>query len=727
VTTARRIIALLTALFLFPLIAVTTANQTASAADDAALFTPLAGFRQPAATQASVRPTAFKAYRVDLAGVRAQLAGEGASSLTIPAPTGEALTFDVAEDPVLDAAGQAAYPEIKTYAGHGPDGSSIRLDVTPLGFHAMVRRADGIAWYIDPAEDRAGEDRVVSYFGAAVPPAAREFVEREAKRAGAGRTPGADKNDFAAAPGGIVSTRTYRLAFLSDPTYAAHFGGTDVLVLAAKTALINRVNEVYNDDLAIHFTLDSSPKLNLDTAAEATVANGPCGASACFTAGQLASCGGSTLTRTTFVLGQLLGADTFDIGHIGLGVNGGGIAGLGVVGGTRKAEGCTGLPTPDGDFYAIDYVAHEMGHQMGGDHTFNGITSNCSTSNRNGPTSVEPGSGSSIMAYAGICGSDNLQPHSDPYFSFRSIDEINATTAAAATNLNERQVVNFTGLDVGEQFTLSCTSCPTSSAVNFTGIPATDSVNIAAAVAAATSAATISAYDNHAGVDSAGFTANWASTSNIPTLTVQVVSGAFTSFTGTLRNGGPSTNSGTVAATADHSPVVTVPADKTIPKQTPFTLTGSATDAEAGDTLTYLWEQTDSGPAAIGGGTGLVSNTKPNGPLFRQFGTAAQVSASDTLLFHSPGENLAGTSPGRTFPDLTQVVAGNTNAASGTCPAGNVDCFSEFLPTTAWVGTGDRVMHFRLTARDEFTPDAAVDHAGGVSWANMALTIDPTA
>jgi hypothetical protein len=154
------------------------------------------------------------------------------------------------------------------------------------------------------------------------------------------------------------------------------------------------------------------------------------------------------------------------------------------------------------------------------------------------------------------------------------------------------------------------------------------------------------------------------------------------------------------------------------------------------DTLTYLWEQTDAGLAV---GTGLVDNVKTNGPLFRVFGTAAQVSAGDTVTYHSPGENLAGTDPSRTFPDLVQILSGNTNAASGTCPAPLVpnatipvadpalNCFSEFLPTSAWLGSGDRVMHFRLTARDEFTPDGPADDPGGVSWDNVALTVDPAA
>ena len=58
-----------------------------------------------------------------------------------------------------------------------------------------------------------------------------------------------------------------------------------------------------------------------------------------------------------------------------------------------------------------------------------------------------------------------------------------------------------------------------------------------------------------------------------------------------------------------------------------------------------------------------------------------------------------------------------------------LNCFSEFLPTADWVGNPAslRVMHFRLTARDEFTPDAPADHAGGLSSDDVALTRDPTA
>ncbi len=215
----------------------------------------------------------------------------------------------------------------------------------------------------------------------------------------------------ARAAGEAVSQRTYRLAFVTDRTFAAHYGGTNIL--DAKATLINRVNQVYNDDLAIDLILvDGTDKLNL-SGNKATRANGPCGPSPCFASWQLAGCGSATLDRNVFVVGQILGAGSYDIGHLGLGKEGGGIAGIGVVGKSGKAAGCTGLADPEGDVYAIDYLAHEIGHQFAANHTFNGTLVNCSGFNRNPATSVEPGSGSSAMAYAGICGNDDLQPHSD--------------------------------------------------------------------------------------------------------------------------------------------------------------------------------------------------------------------------------------------------------------------------------------------------------------------------
>ena len=357
--------------------------------------------------------------------------------VSLPAPNGRFQRFALTKSQVMAPALARKHRDISTYYGRGIDdpSASIAADISHIGFHAAIRSAHG-GWYIDPYF-RNDTSRYVSYSGADL---AKSFPfvehgvvksdERVAKVSGLN----------ALAPTGDV-LRTYRLALITDPGYAAYVGGP-ANVTAAKVALINRVTQVYHDDLSIQLQLiGNTDLLNLNTWSQTIGPNGPCGAAACFTQAQATGC--SSTTRARFVIGQIIGASNYDIGHLALGQPGGGVANLGVVGRSNKAGGCTGIPTPVGDFYAIDYVAHEMGHQFSGNHPFNGNQLNCSSGNRNAGTSVEPGSGSSIMAYAGICLTDDLQPHSDPYWSQRSLQEISTYTSSNQANINEVQTVSL--------------------------------------------------------------------------------------------------------------------------------------------------------------------------------------------------------------------------------------------------------------------------------------------
>ena len=682
--------------------------------------------------KAEVRPTDFEAFHLDRAGMRStldQAAGEGTRaaatselSIALPAPDGGFQRFLLEESPVMAPKLASAHPGITTYQGVGVDdpAATIRADLTPLGFHASVRSPDG-GWYVEPYY-HLDQSVYVSYFTSdANDPHQEDWVESVL---GSAPTISA----LAAATGGPtvgIDLRTYRLALLSNPGYATYHGGPQN-VTAAKVTLINRVTQIYEDETSIRLVLvGNNDLLNLDTPAQMTEPNGPCGSAPCFSTAQSTSCSGSTLTRNRLVIGQILGASNYDIGHIILGNPGGGVASLNSVGGNAKAQGCTGLTAPTGDFFAVDYVAHEMGHQFGGPHTFNGTQTNCSGGNRSAASSVEPGSGSSIMAYAGICASDNLQPHSDPYWSQRSFQQITEFVSSVRPSINEVQNVSLRDFDTdGDSFRVTFggnQSEPIVHGTNYT------TAGIKAAIESmpgwpAGGVATVAAFGGTGALNDFGFQVTFGgtlATTNLGSLGLADLTGA-DGFVGETAKGGPVDNQGfTIEPTGNSAPVVTVPGEVAIPLRTPFALTGSATDPD-GDVVTYLWEQNDRGGAT---GTGLISNVKTNGPLFRVFGTPLLEPPYVETQYNADGENHPTTDPTRVFPDMVQILNNDTNAVTGACPAADVECFSEFLPTSDYVGfagvNADPLsLNFRMTARDG---------RGGVASGDTRLLLAPTA
>ncbi len=672
-----------------------------------------------------------------------------ADVLELPDLDGGITEFTVEPIPVMEAVLAAEHPELRSYVGRAVEdpSSTVAVSVTPLGVSASVRGSR--SWVVEPAGRAGGARHVVSASGDDAPatPGAVGLQEPLVSDGFDGRSALARLSAQPSSASGEVVRRTYRLALLNDTTYAAYFGSENVL--AAKVALVTRLNQIYNDDLGVRFLLvDDTEKLNLDTDAEATGADGPCGASPCFEPGvgnqpgMLDRCDIDTLGRARLVLGNLIGASAYDVGHVMLGVNGGGVAWLGVAGRDYAAGGCTGLAEPQGDFYYVDYVAHELGHQFAAQHTFNGAGDFCGANGSN--ASVEPGSGSSIMAYAGICGADDLQPHTDPYFSQHTIGEIGGFVSGDVGDLpdvTEVQQVSLSGFDTdGDTVTLTLDG----RSITLTRGPAYDRDDVQDAISALVGSRVPIArwdYDPYLGQQSpraagigrpsdAGFQIVYSGSlnpdqggdrSDRPELTAVGGPGVEASVVEIARGGEPRSG-GTEAASGNQPPTATAPKRKTIPIRTPFRLTGSATDPD-GDALTYSWEQDDPGV-----GTALFDNRKVLGPLFRQFGDNARVTRAGALQSPSPGQNSASSEPTRWFPDLEQVLRGRTNAATGRCPAVRgsrvrdrvLDCYSEFLPTEVYrggAGVGRRTMHFRLTARD------ASAGGGGTGHADVALRV----
>lgn len=367
-------------------------------------------------------PEQFRALTLDINGLNASLRRQQGSGITLSLPRPD-VGFDdfiLSDSGTMPAALAAKYPHIRSYSGVDAAGNHVRVDISPLGLNAMVFAKEGV-WMVRPLKFGQGSD-YIAFRRDTVPNASPMRCE----------VPGNQGGAAAGRPGSVLAQptttglvkRSYRAAVVANHQWVqAYTGKSNPTVaegLAGVVMAINRVNEVYATDFAIHLSLIA----NNDELIFPLAANDPFGDSS--------SNGGGALGQFTNRISGIVGSANYDIGHV-FTTGSGGVAYLGAVcDNTYKGGGTTGLTNGallSTDVFYIDYVSHEMGHQFGGNHTFNGSQGSCGGGNRNAGTAYEPGSGSTIMAYAGICGSNNnLQPHSDPYFHAASMDEINAYT-----------------------------------------------------------------------------------------------------------------------------------------------------------------------------------------------------------------------------------------------------------------------------------------------------------
>ncbi len=393
------------------------------------------GSRSAPAARADAQPS-LRMMRLDLDGIGTFLettpkekSAEPGRVLQLPLPGGGTATFSIRESSIMEAELAAKFPEIRTWAGQGIDEptASVRLDITPHGFHAIVFSAAGTI-YIDPessfSQTAAKDDRYRVYFkrdavrtGGA--PKRECFAAEEKERNPVAGRPVLVSGRAAAAPSGS-ELRDYRVAVATTAEYTAFHGGTVALGLAAVVTAMNRVVGIYEREVAVTMTLVADNNLVIYT----NMGTDPYSNNDGF----------AMLSQNQSTLDSVIGSADYDIGHV-FSTGGGGVASLEVpCVANQKGRGVTGQGSPIGDSFYVDYVAHEMGHQFGGEHTFNGTAGSCSGGNRNASTAYEPGSGTTIMAYAGICSPQNIASNSDDHFHTASFDEITAYTQTGNGN-----------------------------------------------------------------------------------------------------------------------------------------------------------------------------------------------------------------------------------------------------------------------------------------------------
>ncbi len=349
-----------------------------------------------------------------LADAPHETTGDRSHVIELPLGGGELGRFYVQESPMVEAGFAHDFPGFRTYRVRGIDDPTARgrLSLSELGFHAMLQTVHGRV-FIDPQKLMRGDDRFVMR-------QRREYPDQPAHCAvddvDQSRRPLASpaRRSASRVPGNLLE---YRLAVSATDEYRLRFGGTVGAAQAAIGVAINRVNEIYERDLGIRLTLVANNQILIENGDNVPFTNDS--AFAMFGENQA-------------WIDSQIGNGSYDVGHV-FSTGAGGAAFLGsACDAGDKAKGATGQFNPVGDPFYIDFVAHELGHQFNADHSFNGTTNACgSFGARIGATAYEPGSGTTIMGYAGICGVEDLQPNSDATFHAGNIAQIDAFVAGA--------------------------------------------------------------------------------------------------------------------------------------------------------------------------------------------------------------------------------------------------------------------------------------------------------
>jgi hypothetical protein len=354
----------------------------------------------------------FSAFKQLLVSTNKKLTTLPGVIVEFPNVNGEVEKFHVWENSNMTPDFQALFPEIRAYVGKGitTPGATINFSVAPQGIQTIMFRPDGETEFIEAFDKAAtlyvvydSKNRTKKPFNCTTP---NEQLEFELLN-----------NPSLVAKSSAGSYKTMRLALSCTAEYSNTFNafnnGNESLVIAAMNATMTRVNGVFEKDLALHLNMINNSNIIFydpatDPYSDAT------GMSSWN--GELQNTLNTVITNANYDIGHLFGAT-------GGGGNAGCIGCVCVNG--QKGSGITspGSGLPQGDSFDIDYVAHELGHQLGGNHSF-------TFSNEGTIAQTEPGSGSTIMGYAGITNYD-VQAHSDPIFSYKGILQIQ-------TNLNTK-------------------------------------------------------------------------------------------------------------------------------------------------------------------------------------------------------------------------------------------------------------------------------------------------
>lgn len=374
-------------------------------------------------------------------------------TITVSFPNSDGILekFEVFKTSNFDAELQAKYPEIQSYEGIAITNKKTRIyfSVAPIGIQAMTMNTEGENNFIENMGIGTQKYRV---FSSQSNKQKLNCLTKEDSKITKRLT------QTAKATLGAKKFKTIRLALSCTGEYTSYFGGTKAGALAGMNATLTRVNAIFNKDLSVRVVLIANNEDIIYTDASTDPYS-------------VASTGSNGVWSLELQknLTATIGNDNYDMGHLFGATGGGGDAGcIGCVcdnpisSSDANAKGSAFTSPadgkPEGDNFDVDFVAHEMAHQLGANHTF-------SYEIEGTGVSVEPGSGSTIMSYAGVSDGYDVQKHSDDYFAYRSILQIqtnleNKTCPVTVDLQNNPPVVNAGSdytIPVGTAFVLKGT------------------------------------------------------------------------------------------------------------------------------------------------------------------------------------------------------------------------------------------------------------------------------
>nr|WP_315029227.1 zinc-dependent metalloprotease family protein [uncultured Chryseobacterium sp.] len=356
--------------------------------------------------------------RQNLKNAPVRFSSEKGAVISLPTASGKMERFQVWEYSNMAPELQAKFPDIKSYVGTGVEDPTVylRFSLSPVGFSSMITRS-GKSEFIEPYT----EDRTVYAVFDSNARRGQDKEPFECSTMDEALKKSATEKKNSAVNKKTAGFNTFRMAITCTGEYAQYHlnaagtpaTATDIqkkaVVLAAMNASLTRMNAVFEKDLSLHFNLIA----NNDLIVFVDPATDP------FDETDTDNTNDYNHVGAYYVISARIGQEDYDMGHLFDKRAANGVAALGQICGTYKAAGYTSCNFPEGDAFDIDYVAHEMGHQLGANHTFSSYLDGSGTSE------VEPGSGSTIMAYTGIIGGNlDVQFNSNDYYNTFNVTEI---------------------------------------------------------------------------------------------------------------------------------------------------------------------------------------------------------------------------------------------------------------------------------------------------------------